>query len=57
MKEYKVKSLTSDNVYVVRFFKETNKWACTCPSYIFHAEDFECKHIKYIKEELEKFTK
>jgi hypothetical protein len=48
MKEFKIKSSTSNNVYIVRHFEESDKWTCTCPSYIFHDEDFECKHIKQI---------
>jgi hypothetical protein len=48
MKEFKVKSSSSNNVYIVRHFEETDKWTCTCPSYIFHNEDFQCKHIKEI---------
>ena len=39
--------------YTVTFFPEGNKWVCTCPSYIFHAENFECKHIVEIKKSLE----
>jgi hypothetical protein len=48
MKEFKVKSATTPNIYIVRFFEESDKWTCTCPSYIFHDEDFQCKHIKQI---------
>lgn len=50
MKEYKVNSSTSSNVYIVRYFEESDKWTCECPSYIFHDEGFECKHIKTLKE-------
>jgi hypothetical protein len=48
MKEFKVKSSSSDKVYIVRYFEESDKWTCECPSYIFHEEGFECKHIKQI---------
>ena len=51
MKEYKVKSLTDKSKeYTVTYFDETDKWVCTCPSYVFHFEGFECKHIKKIKQ-------
>lgn len=53
MKEYKVKSASQPNkTYTVRFFEETDKWVCECPSYIYHEEGFECKHIKSIKKGL-----
>jgi len=52
MKEYKVKSSSSNKVYTVRYFEETGKWACECPSYVFHAEGFECKHILSLKKQL-----
>jgi cupin superfamily acireductone dioxygenase involved in methionine salvage len=54
MKEYKVQSSTSNKVYTVRYFEETDKWACECPSYVFHAEGFECKHIKQVKQGVKK---
>jgi len=54
MKEYKVKSSTSNQVYKVTYFEETDKWVCECKSYIFHEEGFECKHIKKIKKGLQK---
>lgn len=49
VKEYKAKSSTSNKIYIVRYFEETDKWACECPSYVFHEEGFECKHILSIK--------
>ena len=51
--EYPVKSQTESNkMYTVRYFSQTNKWSCTCPSYTFHEEGFECKHIKEKRKEL-----
>ena len=49
MKEYKVKSSSSNKIYTVRYFEETDKWVCECPSYIFNPEGFKCKHIKQVK--------
>jgi len=55
MKEYKIQSQTDPSKeYKVLYFEETDKWTCTCPSYAFHAEGFECKHIKKIKKGLTK---
>lgn len=52
--QYTIKSATDPNKsYVVRHFIETDKWTCECPSYIWHDEGFECKHIKSIKQSLE----
>lgn len=54
IKEYTVKSQSEPNKeYIVRFFSDTNKWTCTCPSYAFHEEGFQCKHIKQKRAELQ----
>jgi hypothetical protein len=53
MKEYKVKSKSqAGKFYMVRYFEETDKWTCECPSYAFAEEGFECKHIKEKRKEL-----
>jgi len=57
MKEYKVKSSTSNQIYIVRYFDTTDKWVCECPSYAFGPKGFECKHILFIKEQKEKSEK
>jgi predicted nucleic acid-binding Zn finger protein len=54
-KTYTVKSMTdSSKQYKVTYFEESDRWVCTCPSYIFHEEGFECKHIKAVKRSLVK---
>jgi len=58
MTTYKVKSESNPKVfYEVKYFDKSKKFVCSCPSYIFGKKGKECKHIKYIKEEIEKFTK
>jgi len=53
MKEYIVDSKTdSTKRYTLRHFPETGVWACTCPSYVWGGEGFECKHIREKKKEL-----
>lgn len=53
IKTYKVKSMTdTSKEYKVTNFIDGDKWICTCPSYIFHEEGFECKHIKAVKKSL-----
>jgi len=55
IKSYDVKSMTdSSKRYKITYFPEEDKWVCTCPSYIFHEEGFECKHIKAVKASIEK---
>jgi hypothetical protein len=54
IKTYEVKSQSDPSKkYTVKYFPAGDKWVCTCPSYIFHQENFECKHILKIKKSLE----
>jgi hypothetical protein len=50
MKRYRVpSSAIKDKMYIVRFFKDTNKYICDCPSYAFSkSENPTCKHIKKV---------
>ena len=53
IRSFNVKSMTdSSKSYKVTHFPEEDKWVCTCPSYVFNPEGFECKHIKVVKDSL-----
>jgi hypothetical protein len=48
IKEWKVPSFSSDQVYTVR--NEGSRWICTCPSYLKRRR--QCKHIVHIRQRL-----
>ena len=54
MKLYRVTSETDEKTkYIVKYFPQTDKFACECPSYIYGKVGYECKHIKKTKKYLE----